>query len=150
MNLQLLRRFLFTALLLCCGNAYPQEVPPAPFVSLLSLASAPKTFSGMRLAVSGWIALQAEGGKVLHAYLFPSPDHMNASDFPSSVTIDVETLVKASKISYPKVKAAELNRRYVIVYGTFSGNDLTQPRNVGLGEIVEITGIGGLLNLPKK
>lgn len=112
-----------------------QKVPP--FVSMLSLMSDPPAFSGRVLSISGWLYVQVEDDRAVRAWLFPSPDHVRAHDFPSSMPIDFQTLKQAWKGSAGQL--AQMHGAYVILEGEFKGSNLKAPGNLGIGELQEIT-----------
>jgi len=123
---------------------------PGPFVSAIAVVAVPDRFSDLKICVSGWLMVQLEDGKVAYAYLFPSPDHARAADFPSSIVIDAESLTAAVKARYSKLSARQLNGAYIILTGVFFANKQLAPGNLGAGEIRDIVEVSTVNAYPAK
>lgn len=122
-------------------TASGQKVPP--FVSMLSLMGDPPAFNGQVISVSGWLYLQVEDERAVRAWLFPTPDHVRVHDFPSAMTIDFQTFEKAWKGSAPIAQLPKMHGAYVLVTGEFSGANLKAPGNLNIGELSQVTKVGG-------
>lgn len=116
-----------------------------PIVSVLALIGNPRKFDGKNLTVTGWLYLERSKQGVNAAYLFPSPSHLEMSDFPSAMDIDARTLQAALKADYRKVPLDKVHGGYVMLRGTFSGQDNRKVGLVGPGSLSSITKIDRLV-----
>lgn len=127
------------SVLLICNIAPTRGGEFAPYLSVISVAGAPKNFDKQVVFISGWLSLAIESGVITEAYLFPSPEHLRVSDFPSAITLDPVSLQYALKARYPKTPSKSMRGAYAVFKGTFRGSDLKVPGNLGLGELTDIT-----------
>lgn len=131
----------FIAFSVCCWG----DSAFAPNLSVISIAGSPKSFDEKVVMVSGWLSMEIKDDIVINAYLFPTPDHLRVSDFPSSITIDSRSLQSILRGTYPKTQIKGLQGIYGVFKGTFRANDITKPGNLGLGELRALTKIANAI-----
>ena len=121
------------------GNAAEQphpgsDRPRPPRLSAISLAGDPQKYSGREIMLSGWLGVEMEKGRVTYMYIFPTPDHLLATDFPSSISLDPKSFQAALHAYAPRFSMLRLQGAYALVTGIFRGSNLQSAGNVGLGD----------------